>query len=148
MTRRVDKRLTARLKKHWERIRKGRALPEMARFNPGPVDDLWPQCFLVSVDGRGQRLLYKYEYMGEELVALYGRDLTGCYTDERMAQFPGAIVCRGLGPAAMYRQALEEDGFFVNDHGRLVKYRACFLPFGSEAKGVTHIVVGLSGRVF
>jgi hypothetical protein len=140
--------LTARLIEHWHCVRKDKPLPEMARFNPGPVDDLWPQCFLVSIEGRGKRPLFKYEYMGEAIVQLYGRDLTGCYADERVAQFPGAIVCRGLGPAATHRQPLEEDGFFINEQGRLVKYRACFLPFGNETKGVTRIVVGLSGRVF
>ncbi len=85
--------------------------------------------------------------MGESVVEIYGRDLTGCYADERMKQFPGAVVFLGLGAAARTGMAMEEGGFLINEQGRPVKYRACFLPCATRGQ-VTHIVAGLSGRVF
>lgn len=96
----------------------------------------------------GKRALYTYEYMGEPIIALYGRDMTGLHVDEKMKQFPGAVVFRKMGEVVQDGCPKEDTGYLMNDAGRMIKYRACFLPFGDKKKGITHIIVGMSYRIF
>ncbi len=142
-----EKRLTTRLMKYWELLCKSNAFPEIAQFNPATVEDLWPYCCRIAVDRRGE-LAYKYEYMGKGVSEMNGRDLTGQALDHRLKQFLGGTIFTKLGEVLAGHTPLEHEGHLINQLGGMVKYRACFLPFGTEAKEVTHIIVGISYRVF
>ena len=142
-----EQRLTGRLLKYWQLLRKTHAIPEMEQFNSDAVSDLWPQCFLLNVDTHGS-VAYKYEVVGQSITTVYGRDLTGLAVDTNSKKFPGSIISKKLAETVDQQQPSEDHGHFVSDDGKMVKYRACFLPFGNDKKGVTHIIVGLSFRVF
>ncbi len=86
-----EKRLTLRLMKYWELIRKGQPVPLFRHFQPGAIDEIWPFCFGVAV-GRGKHPSYKYEYMGKPIAELYGHDLTGHVVDIHMKDFPGSVL--------------------------------------------------------
>jgi hypothetical protein len=139
-----EQRLTARLQRYWERIRRSNNIPEIQRFNAEAIEDIWPHCFKISIAGK----FYQYDYMGEPLIKLYGRDLTGQMADVRMKQFPASVVYAALRDVLDKREPVYGDGHLVNSDGRLIKYRSCFLPFGNAKRGVTHVVVGMSYRVF
>lgn len=62
--------------------------------------------------------------------------------------FPGISIYKALVQTVDSPAPREDAGFFLNKSGEMVKYRACFLPFGSESRGLTNIVVGLSFRAF
>lgn len=142
-----EQRLTLRMLRYWNLIRKDKKLPEMERLNTAPIIDLWPQCFVVSVDSR-HRVNYKYEYIGEAITKAYGRDLTGKEVDATAKQFPGVVMYKKLEEIVGDHQPREDEGYFVSDKGKMIKYRACYLPFGPENKEISHIVVGLSFRAF
>lgn len=142
-----EHRLTLRLMRYWELIRKGRTYPEIIQFNAAAVEEIWPYCFRVSVQSQAVPH-YAYEYMGEVIAGLYGRDLTGMVVNRHMKQFPGAVLHGKLDHVVASNEPLLDEGHFVTEQGKLIKYRACLLPFGNEKKGLTHIVVGLSCRVF
>jgi hypothetical protein len=140
-------RLTRRLHRYWEHIRKDKDMPDIHQLNHATIEDVWPYCFRVKVDTR-KGISYKYEYMGEPIAKLYGDDLTGRAIEHKARDFPGAVVHDKIPEAVEKAIPVNDDGHFVNRAGKLIKYRACILPFGNEKEGVTHVVVGLSCRVF
>lgn len=142
-----EQRLTQRLLQYWEMIRKDNPFPEMAHFNAAALEEIWPYCFKVRAD-RMAKLAFTYEYMGKPIAELYGHDLVGKTVDYSMTQFPGGVIHKKLPEVLEKSSILYDAGHFVSQDGSLIKYRACLLPFGKAAQGVTHIVVGLSCRKF
>ena len=143
-----EQRLTQRLLRYWDMIRRDRSLPEIQHFNAQSVEDVWDQCFRVSISQRNG-LSYTYEYMGKPVINLYGGDMTGEEVDEKMRQFPGSPLHKRMRDVINERKPLQDEGHIVNSKsGKILKYRACLLPFGNDGKGITHMVVGLSYREF
>jgi len=140
-------RLTRRLLRYWELIRKDNDFPDIYQLNSSSIEDVWPFCFQVGVE-IGQNTHYKYEYMGEPIVRLYGDDLTGRAIEHNATNFPGAVIHKRIPEVVKGRTPLNDEGHFVSRSGQLIKYRAVILPFGNPEEGVTHVVVGLSCRVF
>lgn len=143
-----EKRLSARLLGYWDKVRKTSDFPDIRRFSTGPIEDIWPHCFRVSIISKAKIPTYKYEYMGAAITDIYGRDLTGLIVDRTTKQFPGKVIHHKFADIVKAGQPLHDNGHFTNDHGEIIKYRACLLPFGNAKRGVTDIVVGLSCRYF
>ena len=133
--------------RYWELIRKDKPYPEIIHFNSSVIEELRPFCFKVEVSKR-KKDSYTYEYMGHGIAGLYGHDMTGMTIDYTMTQFPGAVVHRKLPEVVESQIPMHDDGHFLNEKQGLIKYRACYLPFGIQKLGVTHIIVGLSCRKF
>ncbi len=140
-----EQRLTLRLKKYWELLKKDKQFPDIAHFSSTAVDEIWPYCLRLAVDKQpdGQQL-YKHEYVGPAIIKLYGEDPSGTVIDQNTIKFPGKIIVGGLGEAGGQGAPAETNGQMVDKQGKLTKYRACFLPFGTEQDGVTHVIVRLS----
>jgi hypothetical protein len=147
MTAAHEQRLTQRLFRYWELIRKYNKMPQIEHFNSAAVEDLWPQCMLIAADTR-RGVVFKFDYMGDYIVRTYGKDLTAQIVEMNNVAFPGGGMYKKL--LAMIEQPvpLEDGGYFLNESGEMIKYRACFLPFGTDDKGATHILIGLSFRAF
>lgn len=143
-----EKRLATRLLSHWNKTRKAEQYPGINKFNTVPIEDIWTHCFRVSVVGRAKVPTYKYEYMGEGVAQVYGRDLTGMIVDHSTRQFPGKVIHGRFSEILRDKLPLQDEGHFTNDSGEIIKYRACLLPFGNAKRGVTDIVVGLTCRHF
>lgn len=92
--------------------------------------------------------MYNYIFMGEKIADLYGRNLTGEVVHRNTNGYPLNLVVKKLDAVRESKKFEVDTNQFVNERSKIVKYRACFMPFGSEAKGVTNIVVGFSGREF
>ncbi len=86
--------------------------------------------------------------MGEPVAEMYGRDLTGTVVDQTTKQFPGKVLHYKFDQVLDCKSPLSDDGHFINEAGKLIKYRASILPLGNKKKGVTHIIVGISCRYF
>lgn len=142
-----EQRLTFRLKAYWDKAKKANAMPDIRHFNSAVIEDLWPNCFQVSLMP-GTQISYKYDYMGRPLIDLYGKDLTGMMLDEHSPEFPGMIIHKKLLGVVQSGVPLQDEGNFLTRQSKMIKYRACLLPFGTAADGVTHIIVGLSYRAF
>ena len=143
-----DQRLVTRLQNYWELIRRGRPMPEIQHLNTSGIDDMWQQCMNLGVHpGQGGHS-YTYLFMGEKIIAMYGRDLTSQMVNPHTGEYPMNIVVKKLGSVMQSKTILIDENQFINHRSRVVKYRACFMPFGNETRGVTHIVIGFSGREF
>ncbi len=143
-----DQRLVTRLQNYWELICRGKPMPEIGQLNPAGIDDMWQQCMKIGTFQTQGGFTYNYLFMGEKLVEMYGKDLTSQVVNPHASEYPLNIVVNKLDGIMTARAFLIDENQFVNERGKLVKYRACLMPFGNEAKGVTHIVVGFSGREF
>src|SRR5579872_2296806 len=135
-----EKRLTMKLLRRWEESRVGRPIPCFENFDIASIEDASPQSMIVRIEDRERHHLI-CERMGEQIVTVCGRDLTGhrIYPAEA---FPDAVllnhleeVCNQLSPVGGAGQAVDVKGIKV-------KWRACFLPFGDAKNALTHIVVG------
>ncbi|MBY0406843.1 MAG: PAS domain-containing protein [Rickettsiales bacterium] len=147
MTAASEQRLTNRLLGYWHLIRKTNKIPQIEHFNSGVVDDLWHQCMMLSVDTR-KGALFKFEFIGDHVVKAYGKDICGQVIEATNVAFPGIAIHKRLQAMVATPEPVEDSGFFLNESGDIVKYRACFLPFGTEAKGLTNVIVGLSFRKY
>jgi len=143
-----DKRLVNRLQNYWELIRRGKPMPEISQLNPHSIEDLWSQCMKLEALQTQGGVTYYYRFVGSVLAEMYGSDPTNREVDRKVKQYPMNIIVDKLDGVAAARNFLIDENQFVNGRGKLVKYRACLMPFGNETKGVTHIVVGFSGREF
>jgi hypothetical protein len=148
-----ERRLTMRLRKYWDLMRKAQPLPDYSQFNSGTIGDVWQYCFVVSVDSAGQisadgNHSYKYEYIGQPIIGMYGKDMTGQTLTQGVKHFMGGNVYNKLQEVVEKSVPIEDTGHIVNQQGKMLKYRACYLPFGKGAGNLTHIVGGLTYRVF
>lgn len=146
----IERRLTHRLTQYWERARKDAPFPSYRKFNAAALDDIWQQCFCLRVtpSARG-KITYTYEHFGEKLKEAYGKDMHGQLVTSALRHLPGSSIIRRVDqifdspPHPVY-----DEGKFMNEQHKLVKYRSCLLPFGEPDGRTTHIVCGLTWRVF
>lgn len=143
-----EQRLTLRLMKYWNLIRKDEEFPRIEMFNNAAIADLWSDCIQLRLNSRGKNPTYWCEYMGEGIMAAYGKDMTHQLLENNPHTFPGVVMYTKLNEIAATPSPMENNGHMMSDKGGILKYRACFLPFCNEKFGLTHIVVGLSYRVF
>ncbi|MDX2073678.1 MAG: PAS domain-containing protein [Alphaproteobacteria bacterium] len=143
-----DKRLVTRLENYWNLIRRGREMPEIQQLNPDTIEDMWQQCIQMGVFAAQGGTNYHYMFMGSQIVDLYGSDPTGQMMNPRASEYPLNILINKLDGIVASKAFLIDENQFINPRAKLVKYRACFMPFGSAIRGVTHIVIGFSGREF
>jgi hypothetical protein len=142
-----EQRLTYRLQTYWDMLKKDKHFPDARKFDVGAVEDIWANCFRVSVN-KTHPPTFTYEYMGENVSAAYGKDLQGMTVDPRMAFFPGSVLHRRLENIVHMKIPMQDNGHLINYDGKIIRYRACLLPLGTEKDGVTHIICGLSFRYF
>jgi hypothetical protein len=146
-----DKRLTKRLVDYWDRLRKDLPLPSWERFNIEGLADVWGKCCVWRVEVASSpdvRPQYMYEYVGASAEEALGRNLTGMIFVSHAQQFAGARITKRINEVVQNRTPLFDEGSFVNERNRTIKYRSCLLPFGTKDGKVTHIVLGLSWRSF
>lgn len=144
-----DNRLIVRLSDYWNRIKKDDLIPDFRKNNPASIEDLWEQCFVLSIVPP-DLFCFKYEYLGEKIQKIYGSDLTGTIVNIKNKQFPNSVIVPKLQSINILSdmKPSEDSGQMPHDSGKIIKYRTVLLPFGNESKGLTHIVVGVSFREF
>lgn len=123
-------------------------MPEISQLNPSVIEDLWQNCMQIELAPSQAGVLYTYRYIGEKLIALLGQDLTHSSMNLRNSQYPYSIIIKSLETVIQERKFVLDQNQFLTEKGHLVKYRGCIMPFGTEAKGVTHLVIGLSDRTY
>ena len=144
-----DHRLTDRLTSYWTLLKKDGAVPDFAQFNSSAISDMWQQCILFTVQpGTGSTPTSVSFYMlGEQAKKIYSGDMAGRSINPGMKHFQGAAIVRRVDQVIADPQVIYDQGQFVNERSKIVKYRSCLLPFGKEGR-VTHILAGLSWREF
>lgn len=145
----ADHRLTDRLTNYWTLLRKDAAMPEFPQFNMSAISDIWQQCILFTVQQPTDTAPASVSFymLGEQAKKIYGNDMSGRTMYPGMKHFQGAAIVRRMDEIIASPQIIGDQGQFVNERSKIVKYRSCLLPFGKDGK-VTHILAGLSWREF
>ena len=103
----------------------------------------------VEIDAsEARRTTYTYEYVGRDAQQALGKDLTGVMFMSHLQHFPAARVTQKIADAVGGGLPISDEGTFVNDSNKIVKYRSCLLPFGRIDGVVTRVVLGLSWKIF
>lgn len=145
-----EKRLTTRLITYWEKLKGDDFCPGYEQLNPSALDDIWNNCLVLHAQPSvGEKRPYTYVHCGELISQAIGKDLRGQTMTTNMRFFPGAKIIKRIDEvvAQASPSPLLDDGQFVNDAGKVVKYRACLLAFGAN-NIVSHVVIGVSWRAF
>ncbi|MCI5049959.1 MAG: PAS domain-containing protein [Rickettsiales bacterium] len=144
----IERRLTHRLTKYWELIRKDQPLPRFEKFNSAAVDDVFATCMILKVNNLpNDKLSYTFYQMGKKLRDLYNEDLTGNTLNPSQRMFKGATVIKRADEMAKTLEPIYDGGQFINSDNKVIKFRSCLLPFGFDGH-MTHMLAGLSWREF
>lgn len=145
-----EQRLTSRLISYWEKLKGTAEMPLYAQLNPGALDDIWDNCMVLKIEpSPAEKKNYVYTHCGSKIIEAIGQDITGQRMSANMKFFPGAKIIKRIDEVSNLSTPtpLLDDGQFVNEKSKVIKYRACLLVFGAE-KHVTHVIVGVSWRAF
>lgn len=142
-----EQRLVQRLTNYWEMLRSDQTIPDYAKFNVSAVQDIWAHCILFLVRPDNPPTVNFYN-VGDQARLLYGPDIVGRTMNPRQRHYPGAMVVRRVGELVANPAPIYDEGQFINERSKVVKYRSCLLPFGDRQGKVTHVVAGLSWREF
>lgn len=145
-----EQRLTTRLINYWEKIRSSDSRPAFFRLNPGAIDDIWQNCLALQTQpGKSDNPHYLYVHCGDAVAEAIGKDVRGEIMSAKMKFFPGVKIVKRVDDVVngTAESPVIDDGQFVNDKGKVIKYRACLLAFGDN-QAVTHVVIGVSWRAF
>ncbi|HEU5048105.1 MAG TPA: PAS domain-containing protein [Rickettsiales bacterium] len=147
-----EKRLTQRLTEYWDRLRNEAPLPQIERFNHGALEDVIGKCCLWRVEIRdpsAKTRLYTYEFVGAEMQQIIGSsDLIGTTLSPHFKDFPAARIMGKIGNAVENAAIVVDEGQFVNTNNKVIKYRSCLLPFGTQDGRVTNVLLGISWKAF
>lgn len=145
----AEARLNDRLTTYWNMLRKDAPVPEFVQFNIAAIEDIWSQCvlFVVNPTAPGAPANVNFYTVGDKVQALYG-NVAGRSVATTQRHFQGAAIIKRVGEVIATPAPLYDEGQFVNEQSKMVKYRSCLLPFGSKEGKVTHVVAGLSWREF
>lgn len=144
-----QQRLTERLSSYWSMHRNEGICPEFQRISKASIADVWPSCLVIKLQPSGESGLARYQFaeIGELARSIFKDDPTGQYFTTNMKVMPAARLIRRIGELEVTSEPLMDEGQFVNEKNKIVKFRSCLLPFGSNGK-VTHVLAGLSWREF
>lgn len=129
---RAERRLSLRLLAYWERLRRGEPMAERSHFDAHDIDDLWDDCFLLSIsDGRTQA-----EHIGSNIKQSLVSFLE---TDDPLALDQE----NGLETMLQSPKPMLHEGELTSRSGRPVRYRLCMLPLGEN--GTITAILGTAG---
>lgn len=145
-----EQRLIDRLTGYWNLVRKDAEMPDFGQFNASAIEDVWGQCVLFTVQpaAPGKAPAINFYRVGDKVKTMYGQDMTGRPVGGGQRYFQGASIVRKVGDVISHPSPMYDNGQFVNEKSKVVKYRSCLLPFGNRDGKVTHIVAGLSWREY
>ncbi|MCC7259435.1 MAG: PAS domain-containing protein [Alphaproteobacteria bacterium] len=130
-----------KLHQYWASLRGARLFPSESQIDPDAIEEIWPSCFLISIDAVTDRLGYKYSYLGHSLIEAYGGDSSSDpdIAMQLLATADMPMVKMFESVRSNFAPAVDESEF-VNLKNLKVKYRTSLLPLGYKDDEVSHIL--------
>jgi hypothetical protein len=143
-----QQRINERLKTYWGELRGNRPYPCEKEIDFNAIEPIWKSCFLVKRDETKQAR-FSYIYLGSDLIAAYGDDLSTREICERLV-FPSSMPLMHKFDEVVNTQApVEQEDEFTNTKGLHVKYRSLMLPLGNdEGTDVEFIIGGMRWKAY
>jgi hypothetical protein len=137
-----------KLKNYWYELKKSRLYPQENELDPEYLTDIWDSCFLISNDDVTKRVGYRYSYLGRELVAAFGDDVTNQDAALKLLSTARVPNARKFDEVIDQRKPVFDEAEFTNLMGVHIRYRACLLPLGYNDKEVSHILGCMRWRAY
>lgn len=129
-----------RLLHYWESLKGGHDFPREDDIDPDKIADIWPSCFLISIDDVTRRLGYRYSYLGEALVEAYGDATNGADVAMKLLATADMPMVKSFEEVQSTRKPVVDESEFVNLKNLKIKYRTSLLPLGYRNGEVSHIL--------
>ena len=127
---------------YWNLLRQERLYPTEAEVNPDMLADIWPYCFLVSLDGAFDTQHMRYSYLGEKLIEAHSEgQLNRNEAAQRLTSPESQELKEHFEEVARLGIPLIYDASFTSESKDDVRYRYCLVPLGdATTKTVTHVL--------
>ena len=131
-------------------LKKDNIIPNFAQFNAAAIGDIWPNCIVFEVlpGVENQPPNLSAQTIGSNLRSIYANEMLGKAFNATHSHFRNAKIMEHTQDVITAKMHALSEGQYVNDNNKIVKFRACLLPFGNKDAKVTHILVGLSWREY
>jgi len=136
----AESRYHQRLQKYWDKLRGKRPFPSESELNPDDISDIWPSCFLISLDDVTRRLGYRYSYLGEDLIEAYGDDIKNPGIVLKLLSTTDTPMVKKFNDVVTLQKPVIDESEFINLKHLKIRYRTCMLPLGTSDGTVTHII--------
>lgn len=143
----VERRMTMRLLRYWERIKGDRLFPSENDIDPDDPEiiDLWDGCFVIQVRDIYINQDYNYTYLGPAIIEAYRAGISN--DAEQPIISPNANKLEQHFHEVLKTNApILQDGEFKNLKNITIKYRQCLLPIGENDR-ILAIFGGMSFKL-
>jgi hypothetical protein len=145
----AEKRINDRLLAYWGRLTGESGIPNEEEIDITEIADVWSHCFLVKVDDKTSSGGYKYTYLGESLIEMYGWDSDGGKSIyENLIDPEADPFVDKVDQVVQSGKSLSSEEEFTNANGQLIKYRSCLLPLGASRGEVGYVLGGIRWKAF
>jgi hypothetical protein len=143
----IQQRIIDRLTTQWNLLKEGEEIPDFSKLNKAALADIWPHCLVIKTHPKVEdaQASYQYSEIGSMAETLFKENPVGQYFSPNVKVSQIARLVRRISELSATSTPLTDEGQFINDANRVVKFRTCLLPF-STASRLSHIVIGVSWR--
>ena len=128
------------LQKYWEKLRGNRPFPTESEINPEDIAEIWPSCFLVSVNDLNNGLGYRYSYLGDEMIEAYGEDTYNPDIVNKLVTTTSSPMIKKFDEVVKTQKAVVDESEFTNLKKLKIRYRTCMLPLAAPDGKVGFII--------
>ncbi len=140
----MERRLVVRLLQYWRGLGDVDRMPSESDIDPEAISDMWPNCVILDVAGKETDP--EFTYIGPELAARAGADLSG----RRLSSAPpGTLLAKGLsyfGQVLAKKVPITFGGEFTDARGVKILYRSIILPLSADGDGIDRLLAAANCR--
>jgi hypothetical protein len=148
MTSELHHRSHEQLMQYWNTLRGGHDFPQESDVDPDAIAEIWPSCFLISIDDVTRKVGYRYSYLGDQLIEAYGDDVTNPDVALTSISTSSIPIVQKLDEVLKTKKPVFDESDFINLKGLHVKYRTCMLPLGFDDGQISHIMGCMRWRLY
>lgn len=119
-------------------------MPSESEVVLGDLGDIWPSCFLVSVEENA----FSYDFLGAAIVIAYGDSIGGKEITEKLLYPHPPSLVNTFKQVVLNGSPAMDDSEFINARGVKVKYRSCVLPLSGASGNISFLLGGMKWKAF
>jgi hypothetical protein len=139
-----ERRLVARVLRHWTEMGTGRGFPRLIDIDPWMVGDDWTNCLLVAV--RSPIEDSRFVVVGDNLLWAPGIELDGATIGRCPRNTPAGVMVSNLRLLVPERRGLIIEGQATH-RGAAILYRGALLPLSEDGVLIDHVLGAANHRL-
>jgi hypothetical protein len=139
-----ERRLVARVLRHWTEMATGRGFPRLIDIDPWMVGDDWTNCLLVAV--RSPIEDSRFVVVGDNLLSTPGSTLDGATIGRCSRNTLAGVMVSNLPPLVSELRGLIIEGQATH-RGAAILYRGALLPLSEDGVVIDHVLGAANHRL-